>query len=1127
MLQIIQVTTTGNTTLANVYTMANTVAGSNTTGNARGISVAEGIIFINGVFVKVETPTIGLVNAYGTDAGNSVVGFVLQEEIITENNDNTLLDNALGYSNENAPGAHRLKLTPALAAYTNATAAANASNTFNPIAQYNYSSIVHKNTDDKIYSTVGNAIAKRTYEEAGNYVINPFTVDAVTNVSGIVSSLKANNVLGRISPGAGYAQGQRVELEKMMYIDMRRGVDTEVRNTQQITFNYGNYYKLNDVTGSFDFSTAQRVSLYKEPLNAVTDRTFSAVSLSGKTLIGNAAVRMFTYDGGVPGTNSATYLLHVFDVKMATGYKPDDVQSVYYINGANVAAGDLAVTGVQQGASKSQLFTYNSELGVKNYLDNNNNNNSNYVYRKKITGKTMSTAGVISVTDGVASSAAGGTDILAYGTGRLPSSDAATFTVVCGANTSSANLAGSVVVNTTSTTVTANGSSGASFTSLNVGDRITVSGESQTRTIMSITNSTSMTVDAVFTSTNNAANYQFSYVKGQIIPVNIGSAYVNVVSSSEFTIYTTHSLSSSMPVDVVFNVKRTAVYPAKKEIRKSRYVRIDASSNPSGPWCLGFSDVHKINKIYASSSTYDTSGIDVTNRFVLDSGQKDTHYDYGYLYNINHDIISYPKLLVELDYFRANTATGVGFFTVSSYPIDDANTANTTAIQTKDIPLYVDEAGNQLPLRSYVDFRVPTTPSANDTGTCDSSNATQVTTAISYSSLNPSSTLTYLTNGGLNSPTYAENFSSDVTYYLPRKDLVFITAENVVKVKEGVSSLTPKSPLPPDNAMPIAVINMPAYPSLSSDQLDTLLQYNRGSKTLSRDTRNSISSNILTNRGYTMKDIARLDQRISNLEYYTQLTLLEKKASDMQVTDANGLNRFKNGIFVDNFSDYLNQLPSDPDYRIAIDRQKGVGRPYVSQKSFRVLINQNTSTNVQVTGRLVTLPYTEVNQLTQSAATKYRSAALVAEQWGGTVLLWPPNDNVYNLEDTGSLPITIDNTVPWKEFAASPYGSNYGAWRTSSSTETTSVKTGSGGGTIVKNIGVDLGFGRGEALDRQQLYNILVQNGENPPLDFIIGNVSFFYNSGYTPTTGTAGVDNWYHVDPGAEGPWGPGSYTG
>lgn len=1113
-LQIINVQTAGNTTLANVYTIAN-LASQNAAGSAHAITVSEGVVFINGVFVKIETPTIGIVNAYGTNAGNSVVGFTLTEETITENQDPSLLDNALGYSNENAPGAHRLKLTPQLVAYTNTTAAVANSKTFNSVAQYNYNSIVRKNVQNELYSTIGKAIAQRTYEEAGNYVVNPFTVDTVTNIgSSIVSNFTANTVLGRIGQGVGYAQGQRVSLDKTTYINMRRGVDTDTKNTQLITFNYGGFYRLNDVAGSFDFSSGQRVNLYNTEQNAVTNRLFSTITVGG-TLIGNAAVRMFTYENGTPGSNSATYLLHVYDIKMASGFKPDDVKSVYYTNGGNIAVGDLASPGLQQGASKSMLFTFNSELGVKNYLNQNLNNNMAYTYRKKVTGKTMTTGGVVSVPDGI-SSVTGGTDQLPYGLGSLAPTDAVSFTVVAGANTDSSRL-GNVSISTTSLTVTA--VDGASFSNFQVGDLIKVYGDSQPRTITSVANSTSLTVDTLFSSTNPQANFYFSYVKGKEIPVNTSGSYVNVVSTTEFTIYTNHTLSSSMPVDVVFDVLRTQVSPAKKEIKKSRYVRIDASNNLNGPWCLGYSDIHQINKIYASNSTYTTGGMDVTNRFVFDSGQKDTHYDLGYIYNAGHDIASYPKLLVELNYFAANTTSGIGYFSIDSYPIDDANTANTTAIQTKDIPLYVDENGSKLPLRNYIDFRTPSVLTANDTGVCNTANATQVTTAISYSTLNPSTTLTFNTGTGLNTPTYAKNLSADVTYYLPRKDLIFITADNIIKVKEGVPSLNPKQPLYPENAMPIAVLNVPAYPSLSGDQLDTLLQYNQSSKTLIRNTSDSITTSVITNRGYTMKDIAKLDQRISNLEYYTQLSLLEKKASDMQVTDANGLNRFKNGIFVDNFSDYTNQLPSDPDYRLAIDSQKGVGRPYITQKTFAAVYNSETSTGVQATGRLITLPYTSTPHITQENATKYRSAALVAAQWNGSVKLFPPNDNQYNIDDTGSLSATIDNTAPWKEFAASPYGSNYGAWRTTSNSVSNSVKTGPQK-IVTRTIGIETGNyagGGGVAVDNkgtfshQTLYNILVKNGENPPKDFVVGKISYVYNGG--DRVGTLGTQVWYRND--------------
>ena len=51
-----------------------------------------------------------------------------------------------------------------------------------------------------------------------------------------------------------------------------------------------------------------------------------------------------------------------------------------------------------------------------------------------------------------------------------------------------------------------------------------------------------------------------------------------------------------------------------------------------------------------------------------------------------------------------------------------------------------------------------------------------------------------------------------------------------------------------------------------------------------------------------MKDIAKLEDRIKNLEFYTTLSLLETDTQNMLIRDANGLNRFKSGFFVDDFS---------------------------------------------------------------------------------------------------------------------------------------------------------------------------------------------------------------------------------
>ena len=53
-----------------------------------------------------------------------------------------------------------------------------------------------------------------------------------------------------------------------------------------------------------------------------------------------------------------------------------------------------------------------------------------------------------------------------------------------------------------------------------------------------------------------------------------------------------------------------------------------------------------------------------------------------------------------------------------------------------------------------------------------------------------------------------------------------------------------------------------------------------------------------------MRDIDNITDRITNLEEVTTLSLLERSVESFQIKDANGLNRFKSGFFVDNFKSF-------------------------------------------------------------------------------------------------------------------------------------------------------------------------------------------------------------------------------
>jgi hypothetical protein len=1034
---------------ANAY--SNTLANTFTSGNAHGITVGEGIVFINGTFVRIEQPLFGLVNPFSTNAGNNVVGFVAYENIITADQDPTLYDNSLGYPNVNAPGADRLQINLGLLSL-DANTALNTQG-FNPIATYSYGSLVSvANATSNVYSIVSSAIADRIYDEAGNYVVNPFAVTTISQNSGLVASPNTYHALAKIGSGTGYAQGQKVNIVKNAYVDVRRGVDTVTKSSQIITFNYGNYFVLDEVSGAFNgFDSALTVDLYDTVFGSISNRTFlnltpsttanvttiSYTNANGTpvvaTKIGTANMRCFSYNSGSVGANTAQYNLHVFNIQVNPGYNINKINSVFY-NGTYKAVGDLVYNGISNASNDNQFFNFGVN-GIQNLRDTSNNNYTEYNFRTEKQTQLYSN-GIISIV--LNTSATGGLDQLPFGAGTLNNIAAENFNVILLANGQSNTLVGTVSISSTNTYVA--GTSTTFNTSFSNSTQIIVG--SNIRTVAGIINSTAMNVDSPFPSTLSGQSYSKFYPAGKIQPINAQLAdtpsYVSVVNSTAFSVSLGTNANTAIPVSVIYDTLRTSVVPAQKVINKNRFVKIDTTFNPTGPWCLGYVDIHKVDSIYGS---YSTSGANLSSSFILDTGQKDTYYGLGYLYPApGYSVTPGQQLLVQLDYFSVNAASGAGVFTVESYPIDDINTSNVNAIQTWHMPLYVDSAGNMNNLRDVVDFRPVMAITASDTGYCNTANSSQVTTAIALATINPNTVSAFIIpssgSDGLNVPSYGGMLQASYTQYLGRSDLVYITPDNVLKLKEGVSSLSPTQPLFPDNAMALSVLNIPPYPSLTSDQLDALFIINKTSKNLIRDTSTSISPNLVTNRGYTMKDIGILDQRITNLEYYVSLNLLQQSATNMIVTDSNGLNRFKNGIFADPFNDFSYSALSNPEFSIAIDSKNQIARPKIVREVINIKFNSGLSSNVQKTGRSITLPYVEAPFVVQPYATKYRSAALVAFAWNGTLIVIPCYDNHEDVNNTGSINTVINNM---SGSSNSILGYIWGDWNTTTSTTSNTV----------------------------------------------------------------------------------------
>ena len=159
---------------------------SNATGKASAVKVEEGVYFINGFFVKNSEETL-ILDAY-SNTPTFRVGFTTTESFVTPEGDTSLNDNAQGTSNINAPGAHRFKIALTLA---KKTLTATDDENFVEILRVNNGNIerIVKRTD---YNILEETLARRTFEESGDYVIRPFDID-VREHKDMISVLEAIN----------------------------------------------------------------------------------------------------------------------------------------------------------------------------------------------------------------------------------------------------------------------------------------------------------------------------------------------------------------------------------------------------------------------------------------------------------------------------------------------------------------------------------------------------------------------------------------------------------------------------------------------------------------------------------------------------------------------------------------------------------------------------------------------------------------------------------------------------------------------------------------------------------------------------------------------------------------------
>ena len=332
--------TYGNTTLTIGETVLTLVSQDATaTGCAFGLN--EGVYFMRGSFVDVPSSLL-ILEPYST-LPSYRVGLDISEEVINSNDDSSLYDNAKGFTNFAAPGADRFKISVKLS-----------KKALNDYEDTNFVELmrvdageVKKLQNSATYSEIKKYFAKRTFDESGNYAVEPFRVNVQNSLNDEIDSgglftddrtTDQQNVptddlmCVKLSPGKAYVRGFDVDISGTTVLDVEKPRDTKTVDSASIPFEMGSVIKVNNVLGTpyinIGGDTTNIIQLFNQ-------RRSGGVGGTGLQ-IGEA--RVYSYSASnAPYTGPTTeYDLHLYDIQTFTILKCSAFSSSNVVQGARV-----------------------------------------------------------------------------------------------------------------------------------------------------------------------------------------------------------------------------------------------------------------------------------------------------------------------------------------------------------------------------------------------------------------------------------------------------------------------------------------------------------------------------------------------------------------------------------------------------------------------------------------------------------------------------------------------------------------------------------------------------------------------------------------------------------------------
>ena len=315
-----QAVTYGNTTITSGSIFATTVS-VDATAVGSAASIVDGIYFIRGTFVQVQADSIVL-EPY-VNIPSYRVGLQVIEKIVTAGQDNSLYDNAKGFNNFSAPGADRLQIKTALIK--------------KPIDDTNDTDFIEllrvkngevkKLEEDSDYNIIKDYLAKRTYDESGDYTVNGLKIslaESLKDGEGNGGVYQANQTTDqgavpsedlavvKVSSGKAYVRGYDISNPGTVNLDVTKPRTTEEIESTRVPFEMGSKFVVNNVYSSpvigLDFND-NVVSFFNERKDGLTTQG---------ELIGQGRVYNFSLEDAPYTGDSTPWELYLFDVQLYT-----------------------------------------------------------------------------------------------------------------------------------------------------------------------------------------------------------------------------------------------------------------------------------------------------------------------------------------------------------------------------------------------------------------------------------------------------------------------------------------------------------------------------------------------------------------------------------------------------------------------------------------------------------------------------------------------------------------------------------------------------------------------------------------------------------------------------------------